>query len=128
MKNSWYLIHQFLSLLWSVTTVYASCCSTLLFFDLFRSSLFWTPFMEGLYWVFSPSPPNICQPLTLLVRYRFSLSRSHLIWAHFSTIASELLNEGRPSLLTRVAAWVILKIWSLQLLAQGQSRGNVISS
>ena len=81
--NSWYLIQHFLSLIRSVTTVCVSCWSTLLLFDLFRSSLFWPPFMEGLYRVFSPSPPNICQPLTLLVQYRFSLFRSHLIWAHF---------------------------------------------
>lgn len=48
-----------------------------------RSSLFCAAFTVDLYWVFSPQPPNICQPLTLLAQHRFRMLRSHLIQAHF---------------------------------------------
>lgn len=92
-----------------------------------RSSLFLAGFKVGHYWVFSPSPPNICQPLTLLTQFRFRILRNHLIWAHFSIIAFKLLSEGTTCFLTCSAECVIWKIWSLQLLAQGQPRGNVFS-
>lgn len=98
-----------------------------LFFSLTfsRPFLFLATFKVGLYWVFSPSPPNICQPLTLLTQFRFSIFRNHLIWVHFSIIAFKLLSEGMTCFLTCFAECVIWKIWSLQLLVQGQTRGNV---
>lgn len=90
-----------------------------------RSSLFLATIKVGLYWVFSPSPPNIRQPLNLLTQFGFSIFRNHLIWAYFSIIAFKLLSEVMTCFLTCSAECVIWKIWSLQLLAQGQPRGNV---